>query len=85
MKHIYDARSGYLHSGEPMYISLLYRGHEKYDIDPSLGMIIDRCSISDSKKLPTIIFWEGLVRNCILNYLYDKNKYNSQMKNIQSG
>jgi hypothetical protein len=66
---IYDARSSYLHTGEPMYLSLPLRDQTKWDIDPSLGMIIDRRKISKNKKLPYTYFFEGLVRRCLLNFL----------------
>ncbi len=37
LKSIYDARSRYLHVGEPMYLSRPMRGGEKWDAEPSLG------------------------------------------------
>jgi hypothetical protein len=69
LTNIYDARSRYLHSGEPMFLSRPMRGGEKWDTDPSLGMIADNRSIPGSKKLPYGYFFEGLVRQCLLNYL----------------
>jgi hypothetical protein len=68
---IYDARSKYLHTGEQMYLSLPLRGMSNWDIDPSLGMIIDRRKIPKSQKLPYTHFFEGLVRHCLMNYLED--------------
>jgi hypothetical protein len=34
----YNARSAYLHSGEPMYLSMPIKGGERWDTDPTLGM-----------------------------------------------
>jgi len=65
LKTIYDARSDYLHRGEPMYLSIPMRRASKWDIDPNLGMIIDKRKIPKSKKLPYAYFLEGLVRHCL--------------------
>lgn len=65
---IYDARSAYLHNGEPMYLSQPMHGGEKWDTDPSMGAIIDNRTISASKKLPHTYFFEGLVRQCLINF-----------------
>jgi len=69
---IYDARSAYLHSGEPMYLSQFMRSPGHWDIDPSLGMIVDNKKFSDKKKLPYTYWFENLVRCCLLNYLKDQ-------------
>jgi len=69
---IYDARSAYLHNGEPMYLSQPMHGGEKWDTDPSMGMIIDNRSFPASQKLPFTYFFEGLVRQCLLNFLKQK-------------
>lgn len=69
---IYTARSEYLHKGEPMYLSMHMRGEYKWDMDPGMGMIIDNRSIPASKKLPYAYFFEGLVRQCLINFLNDK-------------
>ena len=66
---IYRARSKYLHAGEPMFLSTPMRGGEKWDTDPTLGMIVDNRSFPASQKLPYTYFFEGLVRHCLLNYL----------------
>jgi len=66
---IYIARSKYLHAGEPMFLSQPIKGGEKWDIDPTAGMIIDNRSFTPSQKLPYAYFFEGLVRQCLLNYL----------------
>lgn len=69
---IYDARSNYLHNGEPMYLSQTMWGGDKWDMDSSMGKIIDNRRISVSCKLPYTSFFEGLARQCILNFLKDK-------------
>ena len=49
---IYTARSKYLHAGEPMFLSQPIKGGEKWDIDPTTGMIADNRSFAPSQKLP---------------------------------
>jgi len=66
---IYTARSKYLHAGESMFLSQPIKGGEKWDIDPTVGMIVDNRSFTPSQKLPYAYFFEGLVRQCLLNYL----------------
>ena len=66
---VYVARSKYLHAGEPMFLSQPIKGGEKWDIDPTAGMIADNRSFAPSQKLPYAYFFEGLVRQCLLNYL----------------
>jgi gamma-glutamylcyclotransferase len=66
---IYKARSAYLHSGEPMFLSMPIKGGEHWDTDPSVGMIIDRRHLKGSQKLPYAHFFEGLVRQCLMNFL----------------
>jgi gamma-glutamylcyclotransferase len=66
---IYAARSKYLHAGEPMFLSQPIKGGEKWDIDPTAGMIADNRSFASSQKLPYAYFFEGLVRQCLVNYL----------------
>jgi len=73
---IYKARSKYLHAGEPMFLSTPMRGGEKWDTDPTLGMVVGNRSFSASQKLPYTYFFEGLVRQCLLNYL----KINSSLQ-----
>lgn len=69
LRKIYDARSGYLHNGEPMYLSHFLRGAKNWDTDPSLGMVIDNRKVSASQKLPYEYWFENIVRCCLLNYL----------------
>ena len=69
LDNIYTARSRYLHAGEPMYLSRPMRGGEKWDAEPSLGMIADNRKFKGSQKLPYAHFFEGVVRHSLLNYL----------------
>jgi len=66
---IYTARSKYLHAGGPMFLSQPIKGGEKWDTDPTSGMIVDNRSFALSQKLPYTYFFEGLVRQCLVNYL----------------
>jgi len=66
---IYTARSEYLHAGEPMFLSQPFKGGAKWDTDPTSGMIVDNRAFSEGQKLPYTWFFEGLVRQCLLNYL----------------
>lgn len=66
---IYRARSQYLYAGEPMFLSQSIKGGEKWDTDPTSGMIVDKRLFPESQKLPYAYFFEGLVRHCLLNYL----------------
>ena len=70
---IYKARSKFLHEGEPLWIShemprddIEERG---WDLDGSLGMVRDQHEWPQSEKVPTVLFFEELVRHCLLNYL----------------
>jgi hypothetical protein len=69
LRIIYDARSKYLHAGEPMFLSTPFKGGEKWDTDPILGMWVDSRRFDAVQKLPYAHFFEGLVRHCLLNYL----------------
>lgn len=69
LRAIYDARSNYLHSGLPMYVSRPMCGGEKWDTDPSAGMIVGNRKFEATQKLPYTYFFEGLVRSCLLNFL----------------
>jgi hypothetical protein len=66
---IYTARSKYLHAGEPMFLSRAIKGGEKWDTDPTAGMIADNRSFAATQKLPYGFFFEGLVRHCLLSYI----------------
>src|SRR5208283_3782061 len=71
-------QSKYLHAGEPMFLSQPIKGGEKWDTDPTMGMIVDNRSFPASQKLPYAYFFEGLVRQCLLNYL----KANSSTRGV---
>lgn len=66
---IYDSRSDYLHRGETMYLSQPMRGGEKWDTDPTFGMIIDNRRFPAIKKLPYGSFFQRLVRHCLLEFI----------------
>ncbi len=70
-KHIYDARSAYLHNGNPMYLSQDMRGEyaKDWDLDPSLGMMSDRKKFAASEKLPRTRWFERLVNLCFKNFI----------------
>ncbi|RJP28451.1 MAG: hypothetical protein C4527_12055 [Candidatus Omnitrophota bacterium] len=72
LSKIYDARSSYLHKGEPMYLSQFMRNPRNWDKDPSLGMIVDNKRFSAKEKLPYSYWFEDIVRFCLLKYLDDK-------------
>jgi len=79
LENIYSARSAYLHSGKPMYLSNDYNVNDfrKIDISIVCGEKIDRKKImfrsKDSSKvrhlLPYLCWFESLVRYCLLNYV----------------
>jgi len=70
-KRIYDARSAYLHNGNPMYLSLDMRSeYAKYwDLDPSLGTMIDRKKFATNEKLPRIRWFERIVNHCLKSFI----------------
>jgi len=71
LRAIYNARSSYLHAGEPMYLSEPYLQalDWKWDLDPSQGIFIDKRMIPCSKKLPYAYWFENIVRMCLISYL----------------
>lgn len=66
---VYDARSTYLHDGEPMYLSQRLGPWRRWDTDPSLGMSIGDRLFSKKQKLPFAHFFHRLVRHCMLQYV----------------
>jgi len=70
-KRIYDARSAYLHNGNPMYVSDDMGGeHAKYwDLDPSLGMMNDRKKFMANEKLSRPRWFERIVNHCFKNFI----------------
>lgn len=73
-KRIYDARSTYLHSGKPMFLSIDIgaEGAEFWDLDPSLGMMVDRKRFTANEKLPRTRWFERLVNHCLKNFIEEK-------------
>jgi hypothetical protein len=63
---VYDARSGYLHNGDPMHLPLrmgnIHHGH----LDPSFGGIEQDRRFTEKQKLPYTDFFHRLVRHCIM-------------------
>jgi hypothetical protein len=66
---IYRARSRYLHSGEPMYLSYVAATPNNWDTDPSLAMWADNRKFRGRDKLPYPYWFENIVRHCLLKYL----------------
>ncbi len=69
LSSIYDARSAYLHDGEPMYLSSIKLHGTKWDTDPSTGMEVDQRRYTGDQKMPYPYFFHGLVRHCLLQFL----------------
>lgn len=73
---IYDARSGYLHKGKPMFISFDMPMEEAYrwDVDPGCGMMVDRRNIPGKEKLPRMMWFERIVNYCLRKYLEERRR-----------
>ena len=63
---IYRARSGYLHSGDPMYISRRMAQFPAWHMEPSMGKWEQNRAFTAAQKLPTTEFFHRLVRHCLL-------------------
>ena len=63
---VYDARSGYLHNGTPMYLSHPIKEFPDWHMDPSVGMTWQDRSFKEVQKLPRADFFHRLVRYCLL-------------------
>lgn len=74
LNRIYKARSAVLHAGARMYTSMNMRieGDDDQDYDFSLGQSIGNREFNPADKLPKIVFFENLVRTCLLKYLEEK-------------
>lgn len=72
LTNIYNARSNYLHNGDPMYISTPYAGFDDLDEDGAGDMIIDNKKYSADQKLPFPYFFENLIRYCLSGFLKSK-------------
>jgi hypothetical protein len=66
MKTIYNARSGYLHNGNPMYLSSGRAAFPQWHMDATLGMHAQDRYFAQKQKLPFADFFHRLVRYCIL-------------------
>lgn len=68
---IYSARSNYLHTGKPLYISDDYGMEEAktWDLCPSGEIMIDRRKISGNDKLPRIRWFERITNYCLKNFI----------------
>ena len=79
-KRIYDARSGYLHAGEPMYLSANYTGEigQKWDLDGSQGKNVDRKYFDYKKQLPRVRWFERIVNYCLKKYVDEKTSLKSK-------
>jgi hypothetical protein len=66
---IYRGRSRYLHSGEPMYLSVLTAIPNNWDTDPTSAMWADNRKFRGRDKLPYPYWFENIVRHCLLKYI----------------
>lgn len=67
LRAIYANRSDYMHEGTPMAISEMT--HAGWDVIPWVGKAITgTLETSENKKMPTAVFFEELVRHCLLDY-----------------
>lgn len=69
LKKVYRARSKFLHEGASMYLSYQGATANSCDFDASVGQTVDNREFNPADKLPNIIFFENLVRTCLLDYL----------------
>lgn len=74
LEAIYDARSNYLHRGDPMYLSQRFGEYPQWHMDPSAGMIIQNRRYSAEEKLPYAHFFHSLVRHCLLSFVAQATK-----------
>lgn len=63
---IYHARSAYLHSGDPMYLSPVNQVLPGWHMGATIGQTWQDRSFSQTQKLPCADFFHRLVRHCIL-------------------
>ena len=70
-KKIYDARSAYLHVGNPMYLSddLTSDFAKTWDLDVSMGMMVDRKEYSAKEKLPRTRWFERITNHCLKSFM----------------
>lgn len=80
LNRIYKARSAYIHTGKPMYISFnMNIGDDAsddkchfWDLDPSLGMSVDRKKILGKEKLPRTRWFERIVNYSLKKFIEEK-------------
>jgi hypothetical protein len=63
---IYRARSGYLHNGDPMYISQRMAQFPFWHMEPTVGKWQQNRAFTAAQKLPTAEFFHRMVRHCLL-------------------
>jgi hypothetical protein len=69
-KAIYNARSLYLHAGEPMHLSPVMQEPQRgWDIDPGGSSTLQDKLFTAGEKLPYPDFFHRLVRHCLMNYV----------------
>lgn len=69
---IYKNRSGYLHGGEPMFLSHRAEAPAQWDTDPGGESIIDNRRLPANLKLPYPYFFHRLVRHCLNSFLTER-------------
>jgi len=75
-KRIYNTRSKYLHTGKPMWVSsdMTVEDAKFWDLDPSLGKMIDRRAFPVSEKLPRTRWFERITNYCLKNFIEEIHK-----------
>jgi hypothetical protein len=66
MEAVYNARSAYLHNGDPMYLSSGRQAFPHWHMDPTVGKYEQDRYFAQKQKLPFADFFHRLVRHCIL-------------------
>ena len=66
---VYNARSNYLHKGDPMYLSRWVASFPEWHMDSSVGMQLGDRYFREQDKLPRADFFHRLVRHCVLRRL----------------
>jgi len=71
VRRIYDARSAYLHSGKPMYLSqdMSMKDAKFWDLDASMGMMADRKKFDHKEKLPRTRWFERIVNYSLRKFI----------------
>jgi hypothetical protein len=69
-KAIYRARSGYLHAGDPMFLSPIFPDTH-WHMNPAVGKIWQNRQFTEEQRLPCVDFFHRLVRHCLLKRIVD--------------